>query len=346
MQSKEVELGGIPSSLYMVRIAVFTFGFLLNLLMFIILIRFRKPTDNILTTGIVPTMIDGLICMVNVASFAESMVKQMSGTQAYIICHFISSYAIIWALIAARVFINMLVTLFFFIQFLYPFMRIEQRRKPIRTVLIVGIPLSMATGIIPHLLTNRYAGDTNQCTTHSGAYFYAPMRLVTVFRLGVLVSFLYNFLLPVIGSIYLYHHVLRILRLRDKNRDAYKEVHLCSIMDNWFMLLFAGIAELEKFMVRYPNSHNIQYDPFRSAILMLILSLYSVVYPCLSIVFRRRYQRPILDCLVYMGMNPTDSWLAKRLNRSEASESRKQHTKTNEHPHRRPTGIYSHKNQH
>ncbi|TGZ68907.1 hypothetical protein CRM22_004017 [Opisthorchis felineus] len=345
MYPAEIELGDIPYELYMVRIAVFTFGFLLNLLMFIILIRFRKPTDNIIITGIVPTAIDALICMVNVASFAESRVKQMSGTQAYIICHLISSYSILWALIAARVFINMLVTLFFLIQFLYPFMRIEQRRKPIRTVIIVGIPLSMATGIIPHLVTNRYAASANQCTTYSGAYFYAPMRLVTVFRLGVLVSFLYNFLLPVIGSIYLYHHVLRMLRLRDKNRDAYKEVHLCNIMDNWFMLLFTGMAELEKLMVRYPNTRHIQYSPLRSAILMLILSFYSVVYPCLSIVFRRRYQRPILDCLIYMGMNPTDSWLAKRLNRSEVSESRKQYTKTSEYSHRKPNGLSSHKNQ-
>ncbi|VDP91543.1 unnamed protein product [Echinostoma caproni] len=292
----------------------FAFGVCVNLALLIILVRFRKVTDALITSGIIQTVIDLLICLVYVIHMCSLHVDVHFHVVSFILCHLILSDALLWGLIAVRLNMSMLTAFFYFIQFIFPFMRIEQRRRA--TNLAMGLLLSLCglLGAAPHLFTIHYNDVENKCTGDVGEDFLMPSRVVITLRLVILIGLVYNFLVPIGTGAYLYHHVLHVLRIRDKSRHAaaYKEMRLNAIQDLWLQAGSSVLAVCIMFAQKYPNADSLKININVQYIGYFFLGVYSVVYPCVSVAFRRKYRKPVLECLIQMGMHPTDSWLAQR----------------------------------
>ncbi|KAA3676030.1 uncharacterized protein DEA37_0011183 [Paragonimus westermani] len=319
---------------HIINLAIFSFGVFVNLILTVILTRFRKATESLMTTGIVPSVIDIVICLLCIVSTISPSVDKTTPNLAYFLCHLVFSHAVLWGIISVKMNVHMLTAIFYFVQLLFPFMRVEQRKKSILILLGCMISLFMCLETVPQYFVTEYDENTGQCLLSSRKLVYSvTARVGIILRLLILFCSIYGFILPICSAIYMYHHVLRVLRLRDKSKDslAYKEVLLNSIQDVWLVMIFSLAGEANKFFSKYPEVRKRRADAaFIDEISMFVLCVYSVIYPCISIALRRRYQRPILDCFVYMGLNPADYWFCRKIGRSETTEERKTTNKLSE----------------
>ncbi|TPP57632.1 hypothetical protein FGIG_07433 [Fasciola gigantica] len=314
MGKSTTDASSIPFVWFIIAIITFGFGVILNLTILIILVRFRKSTESFITSGVVQTVIDWLICTVFVIELCSIQVFVQHNFIAMFLCHLISSDALLWGLIAIRWNMNVLTAFFYFIQFIFPFMRIEQQKKSMNLAMGILLSLCGLLGIVPHAFIVSYRDDISACSRDVGEEFLVPSRTQIVLRLVILLGVVYNFLVPLGTGMYLYRHVLRVLRVRDKSQNAaaYKEMRLNAILDVWLQGAFSFPAVCIMFLQKYPNADWLKISSNVQFAVVFLLCVYSVIYPGASVLFRRKYRKPMLDCLIQMGMHPTDSWLAQR----------------------------------
>ncbi|KAA0191197.1 hypothetical protein FBUS_07125 [Fasciolopsis buskii] len=314
MAKTVTEVSDVSLVWFIIVLITFAFGVLLNLALLFILVRFRKSTESLITTGILQTVIDWIVCILSVIHLCSVHIDIEHTVTAIILCCLIFSNAILWGLVAIRWNLSLLTAFFYFIQFMYPFMRIEQQKKPMNLSMCILLTLCSLLGIAPHIFGVRYEADTGMCIRDVGENLLVPSRKLIVLRLVILLGFVYNFLVPFGTGVYLYRHVLKVLRIRDKSQHAaaYKEMRLNAMQDVWLQAAFSFPAVCIMFLHKYPNADWIRIPANIQFFAIFLLCGYSVIYPGASVLFRRKYRKPVLDCLIQMGMHPTDSWLAQR----------------------------------
>ncbi|CAH8494333.1 unnamed protein product [Dicrocoelium dendriticum] len=318
---------------YVTRLCFFTAGLLVNLVLLIVLVRFRKPNEPLLISGIVQTVLDLITCLVCIVDASEYRTHPSFPVYGYLICHLVASHALLWGLIGARMNTIMLTAMFYYVQFLYPFMRIEKRGKSVLIILLIIIPLSILLEGVSNYYWAEFDWEKGSCHLIRMMKDHVAQRAQITLHLTALFNFLYNFFLPMVFSVQAYQQVLRTIRMRSKNKiaSAYNEVRLNSLEDVWLVLAFSGVAEVNKLLSQYPNSRNLGGGQSFRTIVIFLMCLYSVIYPCISAVTRRRYKRPILDCWAHIGRSTLDSQLAGKVTTPNVPDRRRMVGRTSGH---------------
>ncbi|CAL8080960.1 unnamed protein product [Calicophoron daubneyi] len=281
------------------KAAFYTVGVVLNLLVALMQLRRSRSTEGILTSTLIINILDFFVCLL--AIWEAGAVDMNIYFIAFAICYTIGSRAILWSLMAMKVYMHFFTCLYCFIKFLFPFMRIERHSMGLVTTMILTLPGSGILAFIPHLFKATYDLGARQCMITPD--FHASPDTIILLRMQVLFGLLYCYFLPSFFSMYMYQKILRAIQERGgrKSNLALKEIRNNYILDVWLNFITALPVRLITFYSLYGN--NSLGSKRRTIVTFTVIPMqsYAVVYPVLCILFKRRLYRPIIEVFIRLG---------------------------------------------
>lgn len=298
-----------PPALHPVEIAVMAIGMVGNILCCILMFRNRLMPDRNVNLNAILNFLQSMLDFCSNFFYIVSLISyprignRLGGA---IVCRIIRSQAVFWMISTLRAGVNVVIAILNFIKLLYPFLSTSGN-----LIGFIGIGLALLfvvslIQIVPHVSTVSFNANTTRSNCNFSAIlnFQHVTGLVGMVRFFALFNFIYLYIFPLTATMFLYKQVFNCLKESDDEprKIAYREIMKSFLMDTVLYLACFSMHSIAFFLSQFTDKVQYRINSQQYRVGMLLVALYAVVYPFISITTRRAYRKPISDIMKILGI--------------------------------------------
>nr|ANO39088.1 GCR130 [Schmidtea mediterranea] len=309
----------VPPPLHPVEIALMAIGMVGNILCCMLMFRNRLMPDKNVNLNAVLNLLQSLLDFFSNLFYIISLIsypKIKSEALGAFVCRVIRSQALFWMISTLRAGVNVVIAILNFIKLLYPFLSTSGN-----LIGFIGIGLALLfvvslIQVVPHVSTVSFSPNSTKhnCNFSAILNFQEVTGLVGMVRFFALFNFIYLYIFPLTATMFLYKQVFNCLKESDDEprKIAYREIMKSFLMDTVLYLLCFSMHSILFFLYQFSSKIGYLVTSTLYRIGMLLVALYAVLYPYISMATRRAYRKPISDVMKIFGFKQYNTTIYKQ----------------------------------